>query len=352
MRWQRRFIPMVVVLLAFLWPLLFPTVRALAQGEGPGEGTVIWNKNYTLEADERIEGDLVIINGDVYLKEGSRVEGSLIVWNGNAEIEGWVEGDVVVSGGDINLGETATVDGNVVCSLECTLTRAEGAEIGGSIFEGETPVPLPGLAWLEQWGVRVPFATPPNSMPGRWGDGGGLLGKIFRFAQGAATVLIVSVVAGLIALIWPQPVQQVAHTIERAPWPSLGIGVLVMLIAVVFIVGLAVTICLIPVAFLTALALGVAGLLGWIGVGTLLGKRLFSTQPGTEGEDVERRDAPLWITGLGTMLLTLAAVGLNALFCLAPFAWLLVCVAGGMGLGAVVLTRFGTQPYEQTGSAV
>ncbi len=348
MHTHRRLTPMIVILLAFLWPLLFPTVGVLAQGGGPGEGTVIWNKDYTLKGDERIEGDLVVINGDVYLKEGSRVEGSLIVWNGNAEIEGWVEEDVVVSGGDINLGENATVDGNVVCSLECSLTSAEGAEIGGSIFEGETPVPLPGLAWLEQWGVQTPFAAPSDSIPRGWGYGDGLLGHIFRFAQGAATVLIMSVVAGLIALIWPHSVQQVAHTIECAPWPSLGIGLLVALIAVVFIVGLMITICLIPVALLATLALGVASLLGWIGVGTMLGERLFSTLARPGGEGVERKNAPLWTTGLGTMLLTLAAVGLKALFCLAPFAWLLICVAGGMGLGAVALTRFGTQPYGHT----
>ena len=53
----------------------------------------------------------------------------------------------------------------------------------------------------------------------------------------------------------------------------------------------------------------------------------------------------LWAAGLGTLLITLVGVGLSSAFCLAPLGWLVMIILGCLGLGAVVLTRFGTMPY-------
>jgi hypothetical protein len=38
-------------------------------------------------------------------------------------------------------------------------------------------------------------------------------------------------------------------------------------------------------------------------------------------------------------------MGLSVAFCLAPFGWLMIFALGCVGLGAVVLTRFGTMAY-------
>ena len=81
-----------------------------------------------------------------------------------------------------------------------------------------------------------------------------------------------------------------------------------------------------------------AGLFGWIGVGALVGERLLRALNA-------REIAPLWAAGLGTLLTTSISVGLSVALCLAPFGWLLFFVLGCLGLGAVVLTRFGTTRY-------
>ncbi|NIV40504.1 MAG: hypothetical protein GWN58_67215, partial [Anaerolineae bacterium] len=121
-------------------------------------------------------------------------------------------------------------------------------------------------------------------------------------------------------------------------WPSFGIGLLTVVAATALVIALALTICLSPAAALVALALGAAGLFGWIGVGAQVGERLLRALN-------VREIAPLWAAGLGTLLITLVGMGLSVAFCLALLGWLMILVLGCLGLGAVVLTRFGTMAY-------
>jgi hypothetical protein len=113
---------------------------------------------------------------------------------------------------------------------------------------------------------------------------------------------------------------------------------LTIVAATALIVALAITICLSPAAALVALLLGAAGLLGWVAIGARIGERLLGALGAGEV-------APLWVAGLGTLVITLITVGLTAGLCLAPLGWVLIFVVGCFGLGAVVLTRFGTMAY-------
>jgi len=323
--------------------LLLPATPALAD-DGPPEdnGVVIWNEDYTLEEGEWVEGDLVVFNGDVTLEEDSRVEGSVIVWNGGAEIAGVVEGDLVVSSGDISLQDSARVEGDVVCTWNCDLSQQAGARVDGSIVEG---IPLGDLR-LENWRglpegqVRIP------SPLGLWASGPGrVLRWTIKILRGVIAIAVVAAVAGLVALIWPDLTSEVGQVVVEAPWHSFGIGLLTAFAGTVLIIALAITICLSPIAALGALALGAAGLFGWAAVGALVGERLLQALK-------TREIAPVWAAGLGTLVVTLIGVGLSTAFCLAPFGWLMIFALGCLGLGAVVLTRFGTTPYTpSTGAA-
>ncbi|MBE9509163.1 MAG: polymer-forming cytoskeletal protein, partial [Chloroflexi bacterium] len=259
---KQHFTWLVLLLVAGL--LLFPAAPALADGsdESPGnDGIVIWNEDYTLKEGERIDGDLVVFNGDVTLEAGSRVEGSVIVWNGSADIEGAIEGDLVVSSGDIYLGGSAQVEGDVVCSWNCDIDQEEGARVDGGIIEG---APIPGFRF-EQWSN---FPIPVPSLPTFWVSGPGqVLGWVLKAIRSVTAILVIAAVAGLVALIWPQPTAQVGRAVIAAPGPSFGMGLLTVIAATVLIVILAVTICLSPAAVLAALALGAAGLFGWICIG-------------------------------------------------------------------------------------
>jgi len=329
---------LVWLILLLAGGLLLPTAPALADGDPPdNNGIFIWNEDYTLEEGEWLDGDLVVFNGDVTLEVGSHVEGSVIIWNGNAEVEGTVEKDLVVSSGDITLDDSARVKGNVVCSWNCDINQKEGARVDGGIIEG---APLRGLRLENGRGFPVPVPSLPTS----WVSGPGRVLKwVLGVIRGVVAILVVAAVAGLVALIWPRPMALVGRVVTEAPWPSFGIGLLTVAAATALIIALTVTICLSPVAALAALALGAAGLFGWIGIGAVVGERLLQA--------LNVHSAPLWAAGLGTLLVTLIGAGLSAAFCLAPLGWLLIFGLGCLGLGAVVLTRFGTTAYTpSTGS--
>lgn len=327
-----------LILLLTVGLLLFPATPALADGDPPGDnGAFIWNEDYTLEEGEQLDGDLVVYNGDVTLEAGSGVKGSVIIWNGSADAEGDIEGDLIVSSGDIYLGDSAWVGGDVVCSWNCDLEQQEGARVDGGIVEG---VPLPGLRLENRGGFPVPVVSPPTLLV----SGPGLvLNWTLRAIRTVVAVLVIAAVAGLVMLIWPQPTTRVGQAVSETPWPSLGIGLLTAAAATALIVALAITLCLSPIAAVVALTLGAASLFGWIGVGALVGERLLRTLNA-------RGIAPLWAAGLGTLLITLIGMGLSGIACLAPLGWLMICALGCMGLGAVVLTRFGTTVYAPSTS--
>ena len=341
MKLTKRRWPILIILLLTAFALV-PATPALANGGPPdpgNEGTVIWNEDYTLGEGEELEGDLIVLNGNVTLEEDSQVEGSVIVWNGSATIEGDITGDLVVSIGDIDLGPTASVDGQVVCTWNCDVKQDEGAQVGGGVFEAN---PWEALRFDYERGVPIPVPSPISfwaSAPGQ------ALGWILRIVRTLAAILVVSAVAGLVALIWPQPTDQIGQTVVKAPWQSLGIGFLAVVSATVLIVILAITICLSPIALLAALALGAAGLFGWIGAGAVVGQRILQALKAREIE-------PMWAAALGTLVITAISSGLSIAFCLAPLGWLATLIVGCMGLGAVALTRFGTTAYTPSTGVV
>jgi len=104
---------------------------------------------------------------------------------------------------------------------------------------------------------------------------------------------------------------------------------------------LTITIILIPFTILFAMALAIALFCGWIAVGLELGNRLAKAFKTTW-------TVPL-ATGLGTLLLTLVA---------AMLSWVLSCLSGVfvflvaiIGLGSVILTRFGVKDYPVSQTA-
>lgn len=326
---------MAKLVLLLIVSVLLPVTPALADDSLPDDGIVIWNEDYTLGEGETLEGDLVVFNGDVTLKPGSRVRGDTVIWNGEAVVEGVIEGALVVSGGDILLGGDARVDEDVVCTWNCDIDQEEGARVGGQIIEA---LPLRDVPF-EDWGewMEVPGRISQPRFP--WESGlERVLRWILKMIRRVVTVLVIAVMGGLVALIWPDPTEQVGNTTVEYPGASLGFGLLTTIAVTALIVALAITICFSPIAMLVALALGAAGLFGWIAVGAVVGERMLKMLDAGE-------IAPPWSAGLGTLVISLISMGLSIAFCLAPLGWLLTLALGWLGLGAVVLTRFGTTSY-------
>jgi hypothetical protein len=106
---------------------------------------------------------------------------------------------------------------------------------------------------------------------------------------------------------------------------------LTAVVALALMVLFAITICLSPVALLLFAATLVAGVFGWIAVGLLVGQRVL------EAFKVRGITSMIAVV-VGILLISL----LGAIPCIGTIA---AIIAGCLGLGAVVLTRFGTQTY-------
>ncbi len=136
----------------------------------------------------------------------------------------------------------------------------------------------------------------------------------------------------LLVHVLPKQTREIARTVAQSPALSIGVGLLTMLLLPIVLI-LLVVICIgIPVAIVLILAAMAAGAYGWVAVGAALGQRLMLTSKVQSG--------PAWGVIVGVGLLCV----LSAVPCL---GWLLGLIVTSAGLGAVVLTRFGTLQYVQ-----
>jgi cytoskeletal protein CcmA (bactofilin family) len=332
----------VTLLLILMLSLATP---AFAQ-EGHGQaGQVIFGSDYSLEPGDTIEGDLVIFGGSLRMADGSLIGGDAVVFGGQVEVNGKIEGDLAVIGGNAHLGPTARIDG-AVASIGGQLRLDENAYVRGEIIETTeldfSQIPSPFLKAIPP---RPEFDVGVQVEP---------FNLFFRivtgFAQGLVVALVIAGIGLLVVLFLPEHTQTVGRTIRQAAPASFGVGLLTMIVGVTVTALLFITCCLIPVGLLVGFALVLATLYGWIVVGYLLGERIIRA--------IQKEDRELSMTTsalVGTFIVTLVQQGLMALSnipCLGFFFWLMSAalwlLVASAGLGAVVLTRFGTQPYTGT----
>jgi hypothetical protein len=329
---------------------------ALAQG--PGGDQVIFGDNLVLKAEEKIKGDVVVLGGNVTMPASSEINGDLVVFGGNADIEGTVKGDIGMIGGNINLGKTAVVKGDIGL-LGGEADRAEGATVEGDIQtlqrfgfgdgEGFTVPPIPSVAPIPPVPPVPPVAPIPPASSNHVGpEGRGWTGRIFDFfrnvVEDVAIVLSLVVIGWLVAAFMPEQMKVVADTLTHSAPFSFGLGLLTVLISGVIGGILIITICLAFVPLLGGILLSIATLFGWIVAGQVIGERLLITSGRPYPNQVSS-------TVLGVTVLTVVAI--MPVIGQVPCIGFIFNLVGGLiglvvaltGLGAVILTRFGTQAY-------
>lgn len=151
------------------------------------------------------------------------------------------------------------------------------------------------------------------------------------------TVLLVVVIGALAAVFMPRSLERVGQAVLVAPVNSWVVGFVTAIVVALIGGVLIATLCLSPFGGILLLALLVAGVFGWAALGLIVGVRVlerFNVQNVT----------PVMAVVVGGAILSFigAALWIVAECCL---GWPFVGVVGAFGLGAVVLTRFGTQEY-------
>ena len=315
-----------ITLLVLLVLLLAPASPAYAQSGEPGK--IVFGDNYTLESGEELNGDLVVFGGNVTVEKDANLNGNLVVFGGTISSNGNLNGDVVVFGGQISLDEKAVVAGDVV-TIGGQLTQAEGAEIKGEVVKNVSPdIQIPS--------GRIPPNVNPPSVNFDFNPFWTVAGIFYR-------AVILAALAMLVVIFLKPQMENVSQAIVSQPVMSGGVGLLTVFGGPISIVVVAlvmiITLILIPVAafvvFLGALAIALAWLFGMIALGNEVGERFT--------QSINQSWAPAFTAGFGTFLLMLVGGAIGEIPCV---GWLFVALIGFVGIGAAVLTRFGTRPLQ------
>jgi hypothetical protein len=294
-----------------------------------------------VNADE-VAGDIFVLGGGA--KIDGEVLGGAVALGGEIKVNGRVTGDVVAIGEDVELGETAEVLGNAV-SVGGQVRRADGARVSGQISEvGMSPgFDLRPREW---WSGRD-FGSHGRSVF-QWREWVDLIWELT-----AAGLLLV--LSALVILVAPRGVDRVERAAVAEPWKALlvGLGVellslpAMIVLAVLLVVSLIGIPLLVFLPFLVLLLLA-AALYGYAAMAVTVGRWL--------GVRYRRLSGPgrfgallvgvIAIQGLAVAAEFLDAIGMPmliwGLFNLTGF--LIQFVVWTTGLGAAVMSRFGSTP--------
>lgn len=306
-------------LLAVLIALAVPGV-ALAQDDN-NDRTIVGG-SFTLASGESLR-DLTIIGGDVRLEAGSTVR-HVTILGGSLAANGSVQRDIDAYGGSVRLGAEAVVRGDVNV-VGGSFNRIEGARVEGQVITGDAPFnfTVPTLPRIVEG--DIPW------VPYYWNSADTFLTQIWwLFAQAIGLTAL----AMLVILFAPRLTERVAAASVARPWEAGGLGLLIAILTPPLLIGFAITIIGIPVMLALIVVVGVVLTFGWIAVGLEVGRRL---------EAALNQHWPNVVdAGVGTFLLALVANAVGLVPCV---GWLVPTIVGFLGMGGVILSRFGTRPY-------
>ena len=257
-----------------------------------GEAVVV-NSGEVICSNLTSFGGMVVIQGEV--------RGDVVAFGGNVVIDGRVNGNVILYGGNVALQNGAHVDGDIhLCGGRWV--QGTSSLLHGSVFDCTQSV---GLLILGDKGPDFRF----------W----------FVITWVALGILLTSLL--------PEHVMLVRTTAKSKIRRSLVLGLLSILLAPAVLAVLVALIISIPLAIIVVVGLIAAWALGTVAIGWLI------------GDYIVRKVIPHQSTRPIQVVVGLATLALAG--SLPYIGWLIILGAGLIGLGAVLLSRFGTRLYSQ-----
>ncbi|MEJ2757411.1 MAG: polymer-forming cytoskeletal protein [Anaerolineales bacterium] len=304
---------------------------------------VVFFGTYTLESGNTLDGNLVVFGGVVSLEVDSAVRGDVVIFGGNVTVDGEITKNLVAIGGVASLSATAVVHGDLIAPAT-VIQRDEGAVIFGQIITENIPeIDIPE--------ITVPDTpdVPDTPQAPFYSNVSNALRPVVQFFAALARALVFSAVSVLTFLIVPKNGSRVSKAIESNPVATGGFGLLsvaVFTAAVVMLGLLSITVILIPLTvpaiILLSLALALGLLFGLIAAGAETGRRIMNAFKQTWSVTLQ--------VALGSFSLAFV-LGLLSLGLWSFLGGLLWMAVGAMGLGSVLITRFGTRPYVPPSSS-
>lgn len=336
-----------LALLIVLVGALFVPLSASARGIDlipSRDDRVVFGGKFKLESGQRLDGDLLSFGGQVTLEEGSVVTGSFVSMGGEAEVAGTIGDDLVAFGAKVELKSMAVVEGDLAM-IGAELERDSGAQVLGDIVRETVPqdfqVPdIPGLQ-IGPEGLSFSFdgpqldPLPELETPEFRYERPSLASRVARDVRGGLlNAFGMAAIAVIVVLFLPDQTRRVSRAALNQPLASGGVSLVSFIVLPILFVILAITIILIPVVALLAMAFAAAIIFGWVALGWELGERLLKALNLDWADSLQ--------AGSGTFVLTFSVSLIGLIPCLGWIAWFLLVL---LSLGAVILTRFGSQEY-------
>ncbi len=292
---------------------------------GGDDDQLVLGGNFTLQSGKIMDGSLVVIGGNALIEENATVNGDIVMVGGHLSMDGVVTGEIFILGGSGELGATATVRGDV-STFAGDLSRSPEARIEGKVRENSTTTPPAPSFSLPARPTELSKVVVNN----RFSIWDGIF-FLFRSFMWAAVAIIV-------VLFFPKNTKRITDAVVSNSIVAGGLGLLTAVAAPVFLVIIAFTIIGIPISLLAALVLAVTWAFGIVAIGVETGARI--------GRVANQEWALPVSAGIGTFLLTLVVNGIGEV--VPCVGWLAPFMVGCVGLGATLLTVFGTRQYPNT----
>jgi hypothetical protein len=287
------------------------------------------------EPPRRRSAAKIHVGGDVEVDDDEVVSDPVVAIGGSVRVRGHVEDDVVAVGGSVYLGPKAVVSGSVT-AIGGRVEQERGAEVRGEV---------------QEIGFAGPLRFGPSHM---WDVGHEIFSGWFRLFGTVLRIALVLLLALVIAIAAARPVERISRKAGDEPWTCGFVGLAAQVffvpVLVVTVVVLAISIIGIPLLVLVpfvlvALLFGI--LMGFAGVAQRVGTWAVGAGRG-----------PFVATAVGVILIAAGSFFARLLWLLpgpiAPFAIIVSLlglfaeyVAWTVGLGAMLLTRFGTRGPDE-----
>lgn len=286
--------------------LLFSLFLTACSADGLYSLTLITEGQH--ELTQNIQGDLVILGGEVTLPEDASVNGNVHLLLGALTVNGEINGDVSFINGNLSLGDSAILRGDL--------------NLGGGSFHRSPDSVIEGKVNTGA-GVSIP-SVPKRKSHVDWS---------FWF-RAILNGLFSGLVASALVQYFPAGTGRISEAITRHTLASGAMGILAGIVGVSLLVTMAYTILLIPVSVLMLFLLGAGVFLGWVGLGSELGGFLVKM--------ARRPIKPSKAAFIGMFVLMPAFQLLTSIPLLGGTFGIALVSAG---LGAVSLTRFGLRRF-------
>lgn len=284
------------------------------------------------DRDFREKGqDIVRFGESVFVKDDEMVRGDLVVFGGDVIIEGRVTGNVVVIGGNLRTRSGSEIKGDAMV-IGGTLDEDDDAIIYGERILLDDILPAGGLAGLI-----------------------GLQHHWFRWAVLPVFLFIKLILAFLIILFLRDRVFVSADHLSAGFLKSFGVGLLALFVGffalLIVLIPLFITLIGIPLGILLIMSCGGVMVIAWTVFAYCLGRYL------ADRIQIESTNPFLavLIGGVALSVPDLIAFGLGAAdiiplyLAFKVFGLLLRSFAFVAGLGAVVMSRFGSRTLSLPG---